>query len=103
MFNSIDLNQAIYLIDVFSKIHDFFGIACLLLSSSTLLLTLFMIAGYIDNDTISFNKYKRLLKFSLPACIIFIILYIFIPSKETLYTMLVIDQVNLENYNFVKG
>lgn len=89
----------IYLIDLFDNLKGLLTLSLILLGCVVLLLSVFCFLCYIDyeqnDDPIATCK-KYLKKLVIWLCVS-VLLFTAIPSKNTMYTMLVLENVTIEN------
>lgn len=90
----------IYLIDLFSNLKGLLYVALILLgcvSAGILILLFLSFIDYEESDNNFIIAYKKYLKKSVIWFCISALLFIAIPSKDTMYTMLVLDNVTTDN------
>lgn len=90
----------IYLIDLFSNLKGLLDVALILLgcvSAGILILLFLSFIDYEESDNNFIIAYKKYLKKSVIWFCISALLFIAIPSKDTMYTMLVLDNVTTDN------
>lgn len=87
----------IYLIDLFDNLKDVLGVAFILLGCAAVVLVIILVlfSDYsYDDDIIACIKYlkKSIIWFCVSG-----LLFTAIPSKDTMYTMVVLENVTMDN------
>lgn len=97
-----------YVMSVFESLGFIFGLLWIVFVATFIVFFLILIGSFfteaIDVDDISsfFKKTKGKKKYVIIPIILFAVLSIAVPSKETMIQMLVASQVHQENYEFAK-
>lgn len=92
----------VYLINTISNFEILLLILLLILVCAVIIISVFLIICYnecdIENeDKDLFTKIKKHLKISLIWLVITSLIYVTLPSKDTMYTMLVLENVTSDN------
>ena len=93
----------IYLIDLFDNLKGVFSVALILLGCAAVVLSIIWFFSSMDykQDEGPIVACKKYLKKSVIWFCIGGLLFTIIPSKDTMYTMLVLDNVNTDNIQAV--
>ena len=93
----------IYLIDLFDNLTGVFSVALILLGCAAVVLSIIWFFSSMDykQDEGPIVACKKYLKKSVIWFCIGGLLFTIIPSKDTMYTMLVLDNVNTDNIQAV--
>lgn len=90
-----------YLIDLSSTIK--WLSFCLLLILFCIVFIMFFVAMGFDTEE-DFKSYiKHAKKYVLFPFVMFLLLYVFLPTKETMTKMIIAQHITVENYEFAKG
>lgn len=89
----------IYLIDLFDDLRELFGIASILLGCAAVVLSIIWLLSSMDyrQDEKPIVTCKKYLKKSVIWLCVSNLLFTVIPSKNTMYTMIVLDNVTTDN------
>lgn len=89
----------IYLIDLFDDLRELFGIASILLGCAAVVLSIIWLLSSMDyrQDEKPIVTCKKYLKKSVIWLCVSSLLFTTVPSKDTMYTMLVLDNVTTDN------
>lgn len=89
----------IYLIDLFDDLRELFGIASILLGCTAVVLSIIWLFGSMDyeQDEEPIVACKKYLKKSVIWLCVSGLLFAVTPSKDTMYTMIVLDNVTTDN------
>lgn len=97
-----------YWINVLDAVHTVFGILTFILGFACITLIIIMIMTKFaaceenerDSDWKAFCSCKKILKSMIPITILIAIITAFIPSKETILTMMIAKYATKENLSF---
>lgn len=88
----------IYLIDLFDNLRELFGIASILLGCAAVVSIIWLLSSMdYRQDEKSIVTCKKYLKKSVIWLCVSSLLFTTVPSKDTMYTMLVLDNVTTDN------
>ena len=89
----------IYLIDLFDDLRELFGIASILLGCAAVVLSIIWLFSSMDyrQDEKTIVTCKKYLKKSVIWLCVSSLLFTVTPSKDTMYTMIVLDNVTTDN------
>lgn len=89
----------IYLIDLFDNLKGLLGVALFLLGGAAVALLIIWFFSSLDyeQDEEPIVAYKKYLKKSVIWLCVSGLLFTVIPSKDTMYTMIVLDNVTTDN------
>lgn len=89
----------IYLIDLFDDLRELFGIASILLGCVAVVLSIIWLFSSMDyrQDEKPIVTCKKYLKKSVIWLCVSSLLFTVTPSKDTMYTMIVLDDVTTDN------
>lgn len=87
----------IYLIDLFNNLKEAFGVALFLLGCTAVALLIIWLFSSLDYNERLIVAYKKYLKKSVIWLCVSNLLFTVIPSKNTMYTMIVLDNVTTDN------
>ena len=87
----------IYLIDLFNNLKEVLGVALFLLGCSAVALLIIWLFSSLDYNERLIVACKKYLKKSVIWLCVSNLLFTVIPSKNTMYTMIVLDNVTTDN------
>lgn len=87
----------IYLIDLFNKLKEVLGVALFLLGCTAVALLIIWLFSSLDYNERLIVACKKYLKKSVIWLCVSNLLFTVIPSKNTMYTMIVLDNVTTDN------
>ncbi len=87
----------IYLIDLFNNLKEVLGVALFLLGCTAVALLIIWLVSSLDYNERLIVACKKYLKKSVIWLCVSNLLFTVIPSKNTMYTMIVLDNVTTDN------